>query len=363
MNERNALLKCNHRNIVKLFSAFRDEDYFYYVLTFAPNGELLQYIKMWNGLHVECVKIFAAEVLMVMEYLHTSVGIIHRDIKPENILLDDNYHVLLIDFGTAKLLEKVDDGKVPRKGSFNGTAEYISPEMYQNEENSYAVDLWAYGCCVYQMISGRVPFKGSSPYVTMDLAVEGNITWPNLFPEDARNLIESLLKPIPTERLGYNSFDEIKQHPFFTGIDWEKINEIQPPKPHGPETPFIWEAEEEQKRFEQEKKDLREKWAKFLEEGEDILESGFIIKTVGISRKRRFLILTSTPRLIYIDSVRMIQKGFIKCSAELKVLLRNDIHFRISIPGRTYNLEDLSKNSKRWGSSITEAMKLFNQTV
>jgi len=79
MNERNVLVKCNHRNIVKLYSEFKDDSYLFFVMTLAENGELLKYVRNYNGLHMDCVRFISAEIVNVLQYLHTTVGVIHCD--------------------------------------------------------------------------------------------------------------------------------------------------------------------------------------------------------------------------------------------------------------------------------------------
>lgn len=107
----------------------------------------------------------------------------HRDLKPGNIVLEKDYHLKLIDFGTCKLfnseiIEEVRKmeliakmGGSPsidlyRSFSFVGTEDYISPEVLQDQEVSYSNDLWSLGVILYQMLSGFTPFKGKTPEET-----------------------------------------------------------------------------------------------------------------------------------------------------------------------------------------------------
>jgi 3-phosphoinositide dependent protein kinase-1 len=107
-----------------------------------------------------------AEVICSLEYLHIQIGVIHRDLKPENLLVDANWHILLTDFGTSKIVTN-EEGSVPRKGSFVGTPEYMPPELVKNTESCFASDLWSLGCTLYQLICGRPPFRGVTEYLTM----------------------------------------------------------------------------------------------------------------------------------------------------------------------------------------------------
>jgi 3-phosphoinositide dependent protein kinase-1 len=76
----------------------------YFVLDLAPNGELYQVIRRETKLSVDCARFVAAELISILEYMH-GLGVAHRDLKPANLLLDENYHLKLVDFGTAKILD------------------------------------------------------------------------------------------------------------------------------------------------------------------------------------------------------------------------------------------------------------------
>jgi len=365
MNERNVLVKCNHVSIVKLYSAFRDNDYFYYVMTLAENGELLKYIRKYNGLHLDVVKYISAQIINVLEYLHCTVGVIHRDLKPENILVTADWKILMTDFGTSKIVP-MEQGRIPTRGTFVGTPEYVPPELIQDTMSSFAMDLWALGCTVYQMITGRVPFKGGNAFLTMKKVQEGNINWPDPFPEVGKYLILSLLKVNPSERLGAQSYNDLKSHPFFSEINWDTITTCTPPQFRGPEVKMVWEEDvlrEEQERIKEEKDKRRRKWAQFLIETEEIMECGLIVKTRKMSTKKRFLILTDLPRLFYVDPKKMVLKGEIPITSKLTVNIKNDVIFKINIPKRTYDLQDLNKDSSRWDKAIRNVMDNLDKKI
>ena len=112
--------------------------------------------------------------LQAIEHLH-SLNIIHRDLKPENILLSSDMHILLTDFGSAKIISSegdfegdngtADAGGGGRRNSFVGTAQYVSPEILTNSGSSKASDLWALGCIIYQMVTGIPPFQAQNEYL------------------------------------------------------------------------------------------------------------------------------------------------------------------------------------------------------
>lgn len=160
-----------------------------------------------------------------------SRGVIHRDLKPENVLLDEKMHIKITDFGTAKILTPPKppsgDGSYQgdtigavdntRANSFVGTAEYVSPELLTEKAACKASDLWAFGCIIFQLLSGRPPFKAANEYQTFQKIVHLEYEFPKGFPAVARDLVERLLVLDPTKRL---TIDHIKNHKFFEGIEW-----------------------------------------------------------------------------------------------------------------------------------------------
>jgi hypothetical protein len=107
---------------------------------------------------------FAAEILLALNYIHTTHHAIHRDVKPENILLQASGHISLTDFGTILFLDEPDvieqDGKKRERGyTFCGSSCYLSPEVLDGKRASIKSDLWALGCILYQLLTGNVLFQ------------------------------------------------------------------------------------------------------------------------------------------------------------------------------------------------------------
>ncbi|KAG0311843.1 pkb-activating kinase-like protein, partial [Linnemannia gamsii] len=238
--EKNTLYKLDHPGVVKLYSTFQDSSSLYYVLELCQNGELLTYIKKLGSFDENCTRFYVAQILTAVEYVHNQ-GVIHRDLKPENILLDHRMYVKLTDFGTAKMLEPSEDGtESDRANSFVGTAEYVSPELLTEKAACKSSDLWALGCIIYQLLAGRPPFKGSNEYQTFQKIVRLEYSFPAGFPKAAMDLVSRLLVHDPNERLGANNtIDQLKQHPFFDGVEWSELWNQPAPKlmPYLPPTP------------------------------------------------------------------------------------------------------------------------------
>jgi len=351
--ERDILTKCSaHPNIVKLYYTFKDEDRLYYVLEYCSNGELLKQLLKYGSFDENCSAFYAAELINALEYLHNA-GIIHRDLKPENILLDEFMHLKLTDFGTAKI---IGNEKNARSGSFVCTAEYVSPELLNEKVTYKSSDLWALGCIIYQMIAGRPPFRGASEYMTFQAVSSGSFTYPKGFPEIAKDLINQLLVLDPEKRIGAReqSYAELKSHPFFKGIDFTNIHTQTPPNLKPYPTKLIFEDDNIGKEV---KGEDREKWKKFLMEDESIIEAGLVWKRKGRSVKKRQLILTNKPRVLYIDTKKMVQKGEIPWSQNLRPEAKNNTAWFIHTPKRTYILEDIPGKAQRWVDAINKVLE------
>ena len=143
--------RINHQNIIKLLYVKERSESFDLVMEYAKYGNLYTYIKKHSYLSEDKSFKFFIQVVNAIYFLHKN-DLIHRDIKPENILLFDNC-VKLCDFGWCA---RLDGGN---RGTFCGTAEYMSPEMVNKEEYSKDIDIWSLGILLYEMIHGHSPFK------------------------------------------------------------------------------------------------------------------------------------------------------------------------------------------------------------
>lgn len=224
----------DHPGVVRLYYTFQDEQSLYFVLDLASSGELLGVLKQMTTFDEECTRFYGAEILDTIDYMHAR-GVIHRDLKPENVLLDDQMHVKITDFGTAKILDQpkkpprdhedsgpetgspMDGADVNRAKSFVGTAEYVSPELLTDKQACKASDLWAFGCIIYQLLAGRPPFKAGNEYLTFQKIVNLEYQFPKGFPAVAKDLVERLLVLDPARRL---SVEHIKNHQFFDSVTW-----------------------------------------------------------------------------------------------------------------------------------------------
>eukprot|EP01135_Chromosphaera_perkinsii_P003729 Nk52_evm47s252 gene=Nk52_evmTU47s252 len=225
--ERHILQEVNHPFIVRLQYAFQTEDKLYLILDYMKGGELFSHIQDMGIMDEEDARIYIAEIVLALEHLH-SMGIIYRDLKLENLLLDENGHVSLTDFGLSK--EKFKDDSL-RTNSFAGTAEYMAPEIITQRGHGKEVDWWSLGILIFELLTGSTPFYAesedgtNSPKDILFRVVQSPPHIPDFLSNEAANLIKQLLEKSPKDRLGSGpeGVDNIKNHPFFKGLCWEDV--------------------------------------------------------------------------------------------------------------------------------------------
>ncbi|CAI5741342.1 unnamed protein product [Hyaloperonospora brassicae] len=233
--EKHALNRLRHPNIIRLYQTFQDAHKLYFLLELLNGGELLNQLMHEGrqlGLNEDLARFFLADVVNAVEHMHAH-QLLHRDLKPENMVTCESIggHLKLIDFGTAKdLADKKLDGP-----NFVGTPEYMAPETIENKDPTYASDMWAFGCIVYQLLTGETPFSGGSVYLTLLRIQKGSYDVPDYLSAESRDLIHALLQKDPTKRLGgvkANAMSAAKAHPFFKGIDFDNHIQAVVPSSH-----------------------------------------------------------------------------------------------------------------------------------
>ncbi|XP_042682840.1 ribosomal protein S6 kinase alpha-2 [Centrocercus urophasianus] len=226
--ERDILAEVNHPFIVKLHYAFQTEGKLYLILDFLRGGDLFTRLSKEVMFTEEDVKFYLAELALALDHLH-GLGIIYRDLKPENILLDEEGHIKITDFGLSK--EAIDHDK--RAYSFCGTIEYMAPEVVNRRGHTQSADWWSFGVLMFEMLTGSLPFQGKDRKETMALILKAKLGMPQFLSIEAQSLLRALFKRNPANRLGagFDGVEEIKRHPFFITIDWNKLyrKEIKPP--------------------------------------------------------------------------------------------------------------------------------------
>uniref|UniRef100_A0A7N0TV32 non-specific serine/threonine protein kinase n=1 Tax=Kalanchoe fedtschenkoi TaxID=63787 RepID=A0A7N0TV32_KALFE len=259
--ERNLLAEVDSNCIVKLYCSFQDNDYLYLIMEYLPGGDLMTLLMRKDTLTEDEARFYVAETVLAIESIHKH-NYIHRDIKPDNLLLDRYGHLRLSDFGLCKPLDcstiqedfSVDNnmnGSTPNDDqpsapkrtqqeqlehwqknrrmlaySTVGTPDYIAPEVLLKKGYGMECDWWSLGAIMYEMLVGYPPFYSDEPMTTCRKIVnwKSHLKFPDeaRLSSEAKDLISKLLCDV-AQRLGTLGADEIKAHPWFNGIEWDKL--------------------------------------------------------------------------------------------------------------------------------------------
>ena len=228
--ERDLMVKINCPFIVNIKSAFQDEFKLYIVSEFLQGGDLFFHLheKKNTVFPEEKAKFYVMELVIALDFLHKN-NMVYRDLKPENILLDSQGHIKLTDFGLSKIFENEND----KAFTVCGTPQYLAPEILLKKGYDKSVDWWSLGCVLYEMLYCRLPFKfKKGQKISLNIYKE-EIPFDKKISEDAKDFISNLLIFEPKSRLGYgtNGAENIKNHKFFKGINWNDVwdKKLEPP--------------------------------------------------------------------------------------------------------------------------------------
>ncbi|KAI9202644.1 uncharacterized protein BJ171DRAFT_512805 [Polychytrium aggregatum] len=232
-SEKRVFLTANmerHPFLVNLHSCFQTESRIYFVMEYISGGDLMWHIQHQPFSEARA-KFYACEVLLALEYFHRH-NIVYRDLKLDNILLSLDGHVKITDYGLCK--EHMPYGATTN--TFCGTPEFMAPEILQEKPYGRAVDWWALGVLIYEMILGQSPFRGDDEDEIFEAILEDEIMYPANMNRDAVSLLQKLLMKDPSKRLGCGRTDseEIKKHPYFKGVDFDAMLQLKLPPPFYP---------------------------------------------------------------------------------------------------------------------------------
>jgi len=227
--EKHILERISHPFIVNLFGAFKDPKNLYLMMEYIIGGEFFSHLRKAGRFANDTSKFYAAEITLVFAYLH-DLSILYRDLKPETLLLDRAGHCKVTDFGFAK---KVDY----RTWTLCGTPEYLAPEIILSKGHGKAVDWWALGILMYEMLAGYPPFYDEDPLGIYQKILEGKIKFPWHFDRHSKDLIKKLLTADLTKRLGNlkDGAEGIKKHKWFQEINWDELLKRETPPPIKPD--------------------------------------------------------------------------------------------------------------------------------
>ena len=211
-NEIRILARCNHKNIIKLYSAFEDKDYVYLLLELAVGGSLYNKLKEQKRFNETTTASYMTDIIKAVSHLHNMTPpIIHRDLKPENVLLADGV-LKIADFGWSNMGNDI-------RNTFCGTPEYLSPEMLTGSGHNEKLDIWTLGVLMYEMLHGKPPFSPTdtkNPRILQreieNNIMQGKVQFDDNISKEAKEVINAMLDPIDKCRpfcksiLGYDFF-------------------------------------------------------------------------------------------------------------------------------------------------------------
>ncbi|EEB05592.1 AGC/PKC protein kinase Pck2 [Schizosaccharomyces japonicus yFS275] len=216
-----------HPFLLNLHSCFQTETRIFFVMDYVSGGDLMLHIQQ-EQFYPRRAQFYAAEVCLALKYFHDN-GIIYRDLKLDNILLSPDGHIKLADYGLCK--ENMWDKNTTV--TFCGTPEFMAPEILLEQKYTRAVDWWAFGVLIYQMLLGQSPFRGDDEEEIFDAILTDEPLYPIHMPRDSVFILQQLLTRAPEKRLGSgpNDAEDVMAHPFFSNINWDDIyhKRIQPP--------------------------------------------------------------------------------------------------------------------------------------
>ena len=205
--------------MVKLHFAFQTDRKLYLLMDYCKNRDLGYLLKKKGCLSEQVSRIVIAELVLAIEALHAR-DIIHRDLKPDNILIDDDGHIKVTDFGLAK--EGMRKGVMTK--TFCGSIAYLPPEIIKKAGHNKMVDWYLVGIILYELLCGKPPyFSKTFPQLSWNI-LNAKLAFPPGISLNTKKFIKKMINRDPGQRLGAKKgAEEIKKHDFFIGIDWDQI--------------------------------------------------------------------------------------------------------------------------------------------
>jgi serine/threonine protein kinase/tetratricopeptide (TPR) repeat protein len=203
--EAKLLASLNHPNIAVIHDIIEENNSGYLILEYIPGETLAERIAR-EPLNLEEVLSIGQQIAEAVSAAHEK-GVIHRDLKPGNIKITPEGKVKVLDFGLAKTSSS--EGKplevtVTQPGRIMGTPAYMSPEQARGKQADKRSDIWSFGCIMYQMLTGQLPFEGETATDTLARIIERQPDWDKLSPDtptNIRTLLRRCLEKKPQRRL------------------------------------------------------------------------------------------------------------------------------------------------------------------
>ena len=402
------LSQLNSPFIVDILGSFIEHEKIYIVMEYLSKGDFSDFIRLNYPLKIDTIKFYTAEIVKFLEYIQ-SKKIVHRDLKPENIMMNGKWHIQVIDFGTARILGKYFDkinmefkedsyydisetddlkgnkiaineededdfgdiqSRPERRGmTFVGTAEYVSPEVLGDKPAEFGADIWALGIMIYQMFYGKTPFKEKTSYLIFrkieQLKIDFNDDKNIQIPEEAKDLINKILVKDPSKRLGAGEsgteydISNLKAHPFFKGIQWDNLQNLDPPNSENFD--FLLNKKNQKTNIKKTEENNNNQNSNCKKEIKEIIlkEGELDKKSPWLHYNKRKVILYSTPKIVYIDPSNNKVKGEIYLDKNIKVNHINMNIFDVVSSKRNFRFKTSDGEALIWEKSIADAIKQY----
>ncbi len=165
--EADVVAKLEHVNIMPIYEYGEQDNLAYLVMPYLTGGSLRDVLQRQGALPLEQAATYLEQAASALDYAHGQ-GVIHRDLKPANFLLASDGRLVLADFGIARIMEDTSSNSgLTSTGMIIGTPEYMAPEMVNGDQVDYRADIYELGVVLFQMLSGHVPFRGTTPIVVI----------------------------------------------------------------------------------------------------------------------------------------------------------------------------------------------------
>ena len=229
--EKETMSQCDSPFLVNLRRTYVSEKSIYMLMDKVLGGELFTYLQQRAApLPESHAKFYAACVVLAFEYLHDR-QIVYRDLKPENLLIGTNGYLKVTDFSFAKKLPKG-----TKTYTLCGTPQYLAPEQVQQLGHNRAVDWWALGVLIYELVNGTPPFNQPDDYQMYKAINEVKFHFSSRNAVQFRSVVLGLLRRLPAARLGMGKAGakEIKRQEWFNEINWNALAQTRARAPYVP---------------------------------------------------------------------------------------------------------------------------------